>query len=286
MSESETVYLNGKYLPKEKSSLSILDRGFLFGDGVYELIPIYNKKIFYINDHLSRLKNSLDQIHISSMLIDEKNIEKIIYQVIEKNNFVNHFIYIHISRGVDKNRNHIYSEECEPTILVMGENYKPFSLDIIKSGKKAIIEEDYRWLRSNIKSTSLLANVILKNKAAKDNAYESLLIRDGCLTEGSASNVFVVKDSVIKTPRLSNKLLPGITRKFLTDLIKSNELPFDECDITEKELLDADEIFCSSSTNPVVPIIQVNNKKICNEAGPVTMKLYNFAQNFIKKTYQ
>ena len=101
----------------------------------------------------------------------------------------------------------------------------------------------------------------MKNKAAKDHAYESLLIRDGYLTEGSASNVFIVKDSVIKTPRLSNKLLPGITRKFLTNLIESNELPFDECDITDKELLDADEIFCSSSTNPVVPIIQVNDKK-------------------------
>ena len=127
MPGSEIVYLNGKYLPKEKSSLSILDRGFLFGDGVYELIPIYNKKIFYINDHLSRLRNSLDQINISPKLIDETNIEEIINHVIDKNNFINHYIYIHISRGVDKNRNHIYTTECEPTILVMGENYKPFS---------------------------------------------------------------------------------------------------------------------------------------------------------------
>ena len=285
MPESEIVYLNGKYLPKEKASLSILDRGFLFGDGVYELIPIYNKKIFYINDHLSRLRNSLDQINISPKLIDETNIEEIINHVIDKNNFINHYIYIHISRGVDENRNHIYTTECVPTILVMGENYKPFSLDIIKSGKKAITEEDYRWLRSNIKSTSLLANVLLKNKAARDHAYESLLIRDGYLTEGSASNVFIIKDSVIKTPRLSNKLLPGITRKFLTHLIESNELPFDECDITDKELLDADEIFCSSSTNPVVPIIQVNDKKICDEAGPMSMKLYNCAQDFIKENY-
>ena len=285
MAKSEVVYLNGKYSPKEQSSLSILDRGFLFGDGVYELIPIYNKKIFYIDDHLKRLRSSLEQINISPSLFKKNNFEEIINKLVLMNEYINHYIYIHISRGVDQRRNHIYTTDCEPTVLVMGENYKPFDYSDIVKGKKAIIEEDYRWLRSNIKSTSLLANVLIKNKAYTSDAYEAILLRDGFLTEGSASNIFVVKDEVIKTPKLSNKLLPGITRKFLTDLIAQHKLLYKECDIPESQLIESDEIFCSSSTNPVVPITQLDNKKICEEAGPVTMKLYTLAQDYIKNTY-
>ena len=282
MSRSEVVYLNGKYPSKDEASLSILDRGFLFGDGVYELIPIHNKKIFYMTDHFQRLKKSLELINIEPAIVDKIDFEKIINLLIDSNSYVNHFIYIHISRGVDKYRNHIYMEDIAPTVLVMGEKYQPFDMDNIKKGKKAILEDDFRWLKSNIKSTSLLANVMIKNKAKSNDAYEALLIRDGFLTEGSASNVFIVKDKIIKTPKLSNKLLPGITRKFLTDLIRKHSLDFEESDISKEILLEADEIFCSSSTNPVVPITQLDNKLISETAGPMTMKIYNHAQNFIK----
>jgi D-alanine transaminase len=286
MASSEAVYLNGNYSPKNQTKLSILDRGFLFGDGVYELIPIYNKHIFYIENHLNRLKSSLELINIDSSIVDDSEFIKIIKSLIDLNSYVNHYIYIHISRGIDKKRNHIYTNECEPTILIMGENYQPFDKKTIKSGKSAIIEEDYRWLKSNIKSTSLLANVLIKNKAFTNDAYEALLLRDDYLTEGSASNVFIVDNGVIKTPKLSNKLLPGITRKFLTDLIKENSLEFEECDISKDALLSSDEIFCSSSTNPVVPITQVDNISISNNAGPISMELYEHAQQFIKHTYK
>ena len=286
MANSEAVYLNGNYSPKDQTKLSILDRGFLFGDGVYELIPIYNKHIFYIENHLNRLKSSLELINIDSSIVDNDEFTKIIKSLIELNSYVNHYIYIHISRGVDKKRNHIYTNDSEPTILIMGENYQPFNKKTIKSGKSAIIEEDYRWLKSNIKSTSLLANVLIKNKAFTNDAYEALLLRDGYLTEGSASNVFIVDNDVIKTPKLSNKLLPGITRKFLTDLIEENSLKFEECDISKDALLTSDEIFCSSSTNPVVPITQVDNISISNNAGPVSMALYEYSQQFIKDSYK
>ena len=286
MSNSEVVYLNGNYSPKNQTKLSILDRGFLFGDGVYELIPIYNKHIFYIENHLNRLKSSLELINIDSSIVDDDEFTKIIKSLISLNSYVNHHIYIHISRGVDKKRNHIYTKESEPTILIMGENYQPFDKKTIKSGKSAIIEEDYRWLKSNIKSTSLLANVLIKNKAFTNDAYEALLLRDDYLTEGSASNVFIVDNGVIKTPKLSNKLLPGITRKFLTDLIEENSLKFEECDISKDALLTSDEIFCSSSTNPVVPITQVDNISISNNAGPVSMELYEHSQQFIKDSYK
>ena len=286
MSRQEVVYLNGNYSPKEETTLSILDRGFLFGDGVYELIPIYNKKIFYIDAHLERLKSSLQQINIAPSLLDALDIIEIINRLIDQNNYDNYFIYIHISRGVDLKRNHIYSEDYKPTILIMGENYVPFGRDVIINGKKAILEDDYRWLKSNIKSTSLLANVLIKNKANENGAYEALLLRDGFLTEGSASNVFMVKDGIIKTPRLSHKLLPGITRKFLVDLISLHQLEYSECDISRHELLDADEIFCSSSTNPVVPITQVNDKIICESAGSISLYLYEHAQNYIKTSFK
>ena len=286
MANSEAVYLNGNYSPKNQTKLSILDRGFLFGDGVYELIPIYNKHIFYIENHLNRLRSSLELINIDSSIVDNDEFTKIIKSLIDLNSYVNHYIYIHISRGVDKKRNHIYTKDSEPTILIMGENYQPFDKKTIKSGKRAIIEEDYRWLKSNIKSTSLLANVLIKNKAFTNDAYEALLLRDDYLTEGSASNVFIVDNGVIKTPKLSNKLLPGITRKFLTDLIKEKSLKFEECDISKGALLSSDEIFCSSSTNPVVPITQVDSISISNNAGPISMKLYEYAQQFIKDSYK
>ena len=283
MSQTETVYLDGNYIQKNEAKLSILDRGFLFGDGVYELIPVYNQHIFYIDYHLKRLKSSLDLINIDSSTIDDMHIIDIIKELISKNNYINHYIYIHISRGVDTTRNHIYSKSCKPTVLIMGENYTPFTKQDIKKGKSAITEDDYRWLKSNIKSTSLLANVLIKNKAYNEKAYEAILIRDGYLTEGSASNVFIVNGNVIKTPSLSNKLLPGITRKFLTDLIKKHNLEFSECEISKDDLYESDEIFCSSSTNPVVPIIQLDTKVISKEAGPVSMKLYQHAQSFIKE---
>ena len=286
MYRQEVVYLNGNYTPKEETTLSILDRGFLFGDGVYELIPIYNKKIFYIDAHLERLKSSLQQINIASSLLEEVDIIEIINRLIDQNNYDDYFIYIHISRGVDQRRNHIYSEGYKPTILIMGENYIPFNRDVIINGKKAILEDDYRWLKSNIKSTSLLSNVLITNKAKDNGAYEALLLRDGFLTEGSASNVFMVKDGIIKTPRLSNKLLPGITRKFLVDLISQHHLDYSECDISKHELLDADEIFCSSSTNPVVPITQVNDKIISESAGSISLDLYKHAQDYIKDSYK
>ena len=285
MSQTETVYLDGKYTQKNEAKLSILDRGFLFGDGVYELIPIYNKHIFYIENHLQRLKSSLNLINIDSSIIDDMQIIDIIKDIVSKNNYINHYIYIHISRGVDKKRNHIYEKSFKPTVLIMGENYTPFSKQDIKKGKRAITEDDYRWLKSNIKSTSLLANVLIKNKAYDEQAYEALLIRDGYLTEGSASNVFVINDNVIKTPILSNKLLPGITRKFLTDLIKKNNLEFSECEISKDELFESDEIFCSSSTNPIVPITKLDTKVISKEAGPISMEMYQHAQDFIKEFY-
>ena len=274
----DQIYLNGSFLPRSEAQIPIMDRGFLFGDGVYELIPVFNKKVFLLEEHLKRLKNSLNLIQMN----DVKGLDKIISTLIKKNTKNTFFIYLHITRGVQSSRNHIYSENIEPTVLLMCEDYPAFSEDLIKKGFQATIQDDFRWMKSNIKSISLLGNVLLKNHASSNGCYETLLIRNKKLTEGSTSNVFIVKDEIIYTPKLGNELLPGVTRGLLIKLLNENHLKVIESDIYESDVVNADEVWCSSSTNAVVPIIKVDKNIINNgRVGNITMKVYEIAQDFI-----
>ena len=159
---SEQIFLNGSFVPKKDAKISIMDRGFMFGDGVYELIPVYNGKPFLLDEHLSRLDNSLSLIDMGSALSEDFNIQNIVGELINKNKYKNHFIYIQVTRGIDSDRQHIYESTIQPTIIIMGQSYTPFTLNQIKKGFKATIHEDYRWRRANIKSISLLGNVLLK----------------------------------------------------------------------------------------------------------------------------
>ena len=276
----DEIYLNGKYTTKSNAQISIMDRGFLFGDGVYELIPVYNKKVFLLHKHLGRLKNSLDLIGMKPI----DGLEKIIDKLISNNSKKNFFIYLHVTRGAQAHRNHIYPKSIEPTVLIMCEEYPSYSQDQIKTGFSACIQEDFRWLKSNIKSTSLLGNVLLKNLASSNDFYETLLIRNNKLTEGSASNVFMVKDKVIYTPALSNELLSGVTRDLLIDLLNNNDIKVIESDITEEELLLSDEIWCSSSTNAVVPIVKVDDTVIgSGSTGDISILAHRITKEFIEK---
>jgi D-alanine transaminase len=274
----DEIYLNGSFLPRSKAQISIMDRGFLFGDGVYELIPVFNKKVFLLDEHLKRLKNSLNLIQMNEI----KGLDKIINTLIKKNIKNTFFIYLHITRGVQSSRNHIYSENIDSTILLMCEDYPAFSENLIKKGFQATIQDDFRWMKSNIKSISLLGNVLLKNHASSNGCYETLLVRNKRLTEGSTSNVFIVKDEIIYTPKLSNELLPGVTRGLLIKLINQNNLKVIESDIYQLDLINADEVWCSSSTNAVVPIVKVDDNIINDgKAGSITMKVYEITQDFI-----
>jgi D-alanine transaminase len=275
----DEIYLNGKFISRLSAQISIMDRGFLFGDGVYELIPVYNKKIFLLHKHLNRLKNSLDCIGMS----DIDGIEDIIDQLISRNTSENFFIYLHVTRGEQLQRNHIYGKAIEPTVLVMCEEYPSYDKDQIKKGFHACMHEDFRWLKSNIKSISLLGNVMLKNHASSNGYYETLLIRNNKLTEGSTSNVFTVKNNIIHTPKLSNELLPGVTRDLLIDLIKNNNMRINESDISQEDLLASDEVWCSSSTNAVVPITMVDKHQIgSGEVGNISLQIYDITKDFIK----
>ena len=274
----DEIYLNGSFLPRSKAQISIMDRGFLFGDGVYELIPVFNKKVFLLDEHLKRLKNSLNLIQMNEI----KGLDKIINTLIKKNIKNTFFIYLHITRGVQSSRNHIYSENIDSTILLMCEDYPAFSENLIKKGFQATIQDDFRWMKSNIKSISLLGNVLLKNHASSNGCYETLLVRNKRLTEGSTSNVFIVKDEIIYTPKLSNELLPGVTRGLLIKLLNQNNLKVIESDIYQSDLINADEVWCSSSTNAVVPIVKVDDNIINDgKAGSITMKVYEITQDFI-----
>ena len=274
----DQIYLNGSFLPRSEAQIPIMDRGFLFGDGVYELIPVFNKKVFLLDEHLKRLKNSLNLIQMNEI----QDLDKIINTLIKKNIKNTFFIYLHITRGVQDSRNHIYSENIKPTVLLMCEDYPAFSEDLIKKGFQATIQDDFRWMKSNIKSISLLGNVLLKNHASSNGCYETLLIRNKKLTEGSTSNVFIVKGEIIYTPKLSNELLPGVTRGLLIKLLNENHLKVVESDIYESDVVNADEVWCSSSTNAVVPIIKVDDNIINNgRVGNITMKVHEIAQDFI-----
>lgn len=274
----DEIYLNGSFLARSQAQISIMDRGFLFGDGVYELIPVFNKKIFLLEQHLKRLKNSLNLIEMDEI----KGLDKIIDTLVKKNTKNNFFIYLHITRGAQQYRNHIYLDNIEPTILLMCEDYPQFSDDLIKKGFKGTVQDDFRWMKSNIKSISLLGNVLLKNYASSNGCYETLLIRNKKLTEGSTSNVFIVKDESIFTPKLGNELLPGVTRDLLIKLLRKNNLKVIESDIYESDLAKADEIWCSSSTNAVVPIVKLDDNIVKDgKVGPVSTKVYTIAQDFI-----
>ena len=278
----DVIFLNGDFISKSNAQISIMDRGFLFGDGVYELIPIYNGKIFLIDKHLSRLGNSLKLINMKNDSAEIVNIKGTIEHLIQTNNYKNVFIYIHITRGIQNQRQHIYPSEIKPTVLIMGEQYPSFTMEQINKGFKACIQNDYRWAKSNIKSISLLGNVLLKNLAAEQGMFETILMKNNKLTEGSASNVFIVKNKIIQTPKLSNELLPGVTRNLIIGLLKDKNFQVKECDISVDDVKNADEVWCSSSTNEVVPIVNIDDNQINHGlVGDVTLKTYQLVQDFI-----
>ena len=236
-------------------------------------------RIFLLHKHLDRLKNSLNLIGMHFINGLEEAIEKLISSS-TKNNF---YIYLHITRGQQSHRNHIYSKSIQPTVLIMCEEYLSFDQNQIASGFSACVQEDFRWLKSNIKSISLLGNVLLKNLADSEGFYETLLIRDNKLTEGSASNVFTVKNNEIFTPKLSNELLPGVTRDLLIELLNDNNMKVTEADISQEDLLNADEVWCSSSTNAVVPIVKVDNTDIgSGKTGDITLFAHKITKDFVR----
>ena len=257
---SQLVYLNGKYLPLNDAKVSVLDRGFIFGDGVYEVIPSYGSKALRFEHHMQRLQNSLDAVRIENPLSNSQW-KTIIDKLIANTDSQDQYIYLHITRGV-ASRDHRFPEESKPTIFVMSSVLSAVDPELLKTGVTAITLDDIRWQYCNIKAIALLPNILLRQQAVDKGAVEAILIRDGNMTEGAASNTFIVTDGVIKTPPKDQKLLPGITRDLIVELAKKYDMPIEETTISEKEFLAADEIWLSSSTKEILPVTKINDQQV------------------------
>jgi D-alanine transaminase len=269
------VYLNGNFIPKEKAYISVMDRGFLFGDGVYEVFPVYNKNIIGLDAHLSRLQDGLDAINIENPYSkdDWENLIKKIITLNIKN--VNQAIYLQISRGCDDNRKHTY-DKLNPTIYIQSSLIGPREKNSLLKGKSAITREDIRWLKSNTKATSLLANTLYAQEAKENNAEEAILYRDGIITEASSSNVFIVKDNCIYTHPKGPNILPGITRDIAITCAKKLDINVNEAVFSKEQLMEADEVWITSSTREILPITSIDNNAInTGLSGPVWSLIYD-----------
>ncbi len=274
-----TVYLNGEFLPESKAHISVLDRGFIFGDGIYEVIPVYGGKLFRFNEHMSRLQNSLDAIRISNPL-SVADWKEALTELIHHNGDGDQSLYLQVTRGSAK-RDHALPENPKPTVFAMCNELKPPESEIIKAGVAAITIDDIRWSRCHIKATSLLPNILLRQEALDQGAAEAILIRDGQATEGAASNLFAVIDGVITTPPKGPMLLPGITRDLVLELAKNNGLSCQEKPISHAELQQADEIWLTSSTKEILSVTQLDGKRVADgKPGPLYQQLLALYQDY------
>ena len=273
------VYLNGNFIEKDKAFVSVMDRGFLFGDGVYEVFPAYNRKIIGLDSHLNRLQDGLDAISIQNP--HTKNEWKdLINKIISfDSNNRNQAIYLQISRGSDENRKHTYGE-LKPTVYIQSSAINPREKSTLLNGLSAITREDIRWLKSNTKATSLLANTLYAQEAKNNDAEETILYRDGIVTEASSSNVFIVKSNCIYTHPKGPNILPGITREKVIECAKINNFNVEESSFTKEQLMNADEVWISSSTREIIPITIIDGIQISDGfAGPIWSEVYDQYQS-------
>lgn len=277
--DKRIVFLNGEFLPITEAKISVLDRGFLFGDGVYEVIPVYSGKILGLEGHLKRLQNSLNAIYMDYK-VDNTFFANIFVELLKKNNALvgDYSIYLEITRGAPKERTHNFPvESVAPTIFAMLKQLKSMSYEELLQGKNAVTAEDVRWKNCHIKSISLLPTVLLYQKAFAANAIETILIRSGAVIEGTMSNVFIVKDGAIITPPLTRHNLSGVTRSFIFKIAEEYKMSILEKKIKVSELRSADEIWVSSSPWGIVPIIQLDGKPVKDgRVGKIWQKVIKF----------
>ena len=266
---NEIVYLNGEFLPKEEAKISPNDRGFIFADGVYEVAKYYNGKPFRYDDHMVRLKRSLAELSIDFK--DTEGLKAIFKKLITENGMENIHagIYVQITRGTHK-RIHNFPGHIIPTIYAYAFELPSFT-DKLENGIKVITMDDIRWQRCDIKSVSLLPNSMLYDNAIKNGAEETILLRDGFVTEATHSSVLAVKNGKVVTRPLSNLILPGITRKVIMEICEENDIAVEERLFTEKELYEMDELIIAGTGSEVTPVVQINETVIGNsKPGKIT----------------
>lgn len=275
-----TAYLNGVFLPLDQAQIPVLDRGFLFGDGVYEVIPVYGGKLFRLEHHLRRLQNSLDGVRIGNPLADAEW-QTVLSKLVNAPQEQDQSIYLQVTRGVAPRRDHAFPVATPPTVFAMctpGQSAREIDSE---PGIAAITLADIRWQHCNIKAITLLPNILLRQQAIEANAAEAILIRDGCAVEGAASNVFAVCDGVVTTPPNSAALLPGVTRDLVLELARANSIPCREADIPVGDLVSADEIWLTSSSREISPVIRLDDRTVGDgKPGPVWRRMIRHYQDY------
>ncbi|WP_223595702.1 D-amino-acid transaminase [Neobacillus bataviensis] len=274
--------LNGTIIDRSEAKVDVEDRGYQFGDGVYEVIRVYNGKMFTPEEHMERFVKSSNSIGISLPITIEQ-ITQLLEELIDKNNLQLGTIYMQITRGVAA-RNHAFpTEETVPSLVAYTKEVgRP--AESLKTGVTTILTEDIRWLRCDIKSLNLLGNLLAKQKAAEAGAFEAIQHRGQDVTEGSSSNIYIVKNGIVLTHQSNNLILKGITKDVILDLCLKNNIPVEERTFTLDELAQADEVFMSSTTAEVMPIIEIDGKKVkAGLPGPVTINLQELFVKEIEK---
>jgi D-alanine transaminase len=273
------IYLNGEFLPIEQAKISVLDRGFIFGDGVYEVIPAYSRRPFRLKEHLARLQASLDAIRLDNPHPEAKWSE-LIGRIVAANPWEDQSIYLQVTRGVAP-REHAFPKGLKPTVFIMASALVTPSADLVRMGAKAIVLPDFRWLRCDIKSTSLLGNCMLRTLAAEEDCVEAILVRDGELTEASASNVFIVRNGTVLAPPKSQLILPGITYDVVLEILRADAIAHEVRSVAESELRQAGEIWVTSSSREVLAITTLDGKPVGNgKPGPVFARVHALYQQF------
>jgi len=277
MTDDPIVYLNGEFLPISQARIPVLDRGFIYGDGVYEVIPVYRRAPFRMPHHLARLQHSLDGIRLANPMTNDAW-DALVRDLCARQPFDDQSVYLQVTRGVAK-RDHAFPKGVAPTVFMMSNPLALPSREQVEHGVAVVTAEDNRWLRCDLKTTSLLGNVLMRQKAADVGAVECVMFRDGHLTEASASNVLIVRAGVIVAPPKDNQILPGITYDATHEFAREAGMPMEVRAVTRDEALSADEMWLSSSTKEVLAVTTLDGKPFGGGVpGPMFRRMYQAFQ--------
>ena len=276
---SRIVYLNGRFVGEDQACISPLDRGFLLGDGVYEVIPAYHGQLFRLEPHLQRLDHSLQRIAMRNPLSNEAW-RTTLQQLVDHNGGGDLSVYLQVTRGVAA-RDHSFPDDVSATVFAMATPIAPFPADLKENGVAAITLEDIRWQYCGIKAITLLPNVLMRQQAKEAGASEAILLRQGHVTEGAASNVFIVSQRVLFTPARNDELLPGITRDLVLELATELGIETRETTVSESQLRAADEIWLTSSTREILPVTRLDHQALGDgRPGPLWALLHARYQQY------
>ena len=275
------IYLNSRFVEHKDAKIHIDDRGLQFADSVYEVVPIYNKRLIDTKFHLHRLRFSLSELDIEYK-VNDKQLINIFCKLINTNNIKNGIIYLQITRGIQQ-RSHVYKNNLKQTVIIYSQSQSFNIPDKNFKGVEVVTHEDLRWFRADLKTVNLLPNILAENFAHKKNKYTAILIKNNKITEGAHSNIWIIKKNKILTHPLNNEILKGVTRTVLKLIIKKIGLTLKENSFTKDQLYKADEVFLTSSGSFITPILKIDNNIINNrKIGHITLSLATLYFNSIK----